>query len=99
MPKGKYAIRTYHDDSYTTQENRLSLSVVTAESLYVKAELAAFSDKLKASLTKQVLDNTAALASTGAYYNQIAPSGYEEYRYIVQQYAHAAMAQIMGGVW
>ena len=45
------------------------------------------------------MDNTAALATVEAYYNQIAPSGREEFRLIVQTYARLALMQIVGGKW
>ncbi len=61
------------------------------------AERAAFNDKLKAALSKQVMDNTAALASTEAYYNQIAPTAKEEFHKIIQTYARMAMFEIWGG--
>lgn len=73
-------------------------AIITAEASYALAEQAAFRDKLFSALTKQVLDNTAALATSEAYYNQIAPSGREEYRFILQAYARLAMEAVWGGV-
>ncbi len=64
---------------------------------FALAEQAAFNDKLKAALTKQVMDNTAALTSTEAYYNQIAPTAKDDFRRIIQTYARMAMFEIWGG--
>ena len=69
----------------------------TKESAYALAETSAFRDMLRAGLAKQAMDNTAVLAKFEEYYNSIAPSGSAEYRYIVQEYAKAAMAHIIGG--
>ncbi len=64
---------------------------------FALAEQTAFNDKLKAALTKQVMDNVAGLASTEAYYNQIAPTAKEDFRKIIQTYARMAMFEIWGG--
>ena len=92
-----YQLQTLQAIPVARTEEVASSSGRLAEITYALAENAAFTDRLKAALAKQVMDNTAALATVEAYYNQIAPSGREEFRLIVQTYARLALMQIVGG--
>ena len=47
--------------------------------------------------TKQVMDNTAALAMSEEYFCQVAPRASEEYRWIVQAYSRLAMRAVWTG--
>lgn len=82
-----------------TQSEPMALAYSLAETTYALAEYDAFRDKLKATLTKQTLDNVSALAATEAYYNQIAPGGRAEYRRIMEAYTDYASAMIREGGW
>ena len=64
---------------------------------YDLMEYGAFSDKLRATLAKQALDNTAFLAKLEEEYLRMAPSGAKEYDLIVKAYAYQAAARIVGG--
>lgn len=70
-----------------------------AQKTYAAAELDAFRDKLRATLAKQAMDNTAALAMAEEHFIHIAPSGKNEYRLIVETYAKKALMEIVGGEW
>lgn len=94
-----YQLQTLQAIPVARTEEVTSSSGRLAEITYALAENAAFTDRLKAALAKQAMDNTAALATVEAYYNQIAPSGREEFRLIVQTYARLALMQIVGGKW
>ena len=66
---------------------------------YALAETDAYTDLLRAALTKQAMDNTAVLAKFEEHYNSIAPCGKAEYRFIVQTYAKMAMDRIVKRSW
>jgi len=68
-----------------------------AEGAYAAAELAAFRNNLRAAITKQALDNTAALTSFADYCCQIAPGGRELYAAILKAYAYKGIVEIIGG--
>lgn len=69
------------------------------ENAYALAETGAYCDLLRVALAKQVMDNTAILATIEGHYLKTAPSGSNEYRYIVERYTKSAMGQIFGGAW
>ena len=89
MPLSSTAVQTIPKGQRTE-----SISMVKDNS-YALAETDAYSDLLRAALTKQAMDNTAVLAKFEEHYNNIAPSGSAEYRYIVQTYAKMAMERIL----
>ena len=72
-------------------------TIVTVDSPYALAERSAFEDRLRAALAKQIMDNTASLASIESYYLRIAPGGAEEYRKIVQTYTMLSLLKLIGG--
>lgn len=84
-------IAVYQDEELNRQVARLS------ETTLALAEHTALQNQLYTALTKQVMNNTAALAASEDYFNQIAPSGREEYRLIVQAYARLAMKAVWTG--
>lgn len=86
-----YAAPVYQDEALNQQVSRL------AETSLALAEHTALQNQLYTALTQQVMSNTAALASSEEYFNQIAPSGREEYRFIVQAYSRLAMKAIWTG--
>lgn len=86
-----YAVPVYQDEALNQQVSRL------AETSLALAEHTALQSQLFAALTQQVMSNTAALAASEEYFNQIAPSGREEYRWIVQAYSRLAMKAIWTG--
>lgn len=88
---------TYSTPAITGERTRKAYEI--AESVYTRAEIDAFRDKLRCALAKQVMDNTLMLAVAEANCLQLAPGGREEYRQIVRMYARLAMAEIIGGEW
>lgn len=72
-------------------------TIVTVDSVFTLAEREAFRDRLRATLAKQIMDNTAQLSSVESYYLKIAPGGAEEYRKIVQAYTTLALLKLIGG--
>jgi len=62
------SIQTVQDTPVILTPKTSATSRELAEITYALAENTAFRDKLKAVLTKQALDNTAALASMESYY-------------------------------
>lgn len=77
----------------------LTQTIVTVDSTYTLAERDAFRDRLRATLAKEIMDNTAALSSVESYYLKIAPSGAEEYRQIVQTYTTLALVKLVHAEW
>ena len=65
-----------------------------SRSAYDLTEFGAFTDKLRATLAKQALDNTAFLAKLEEEYLQTAPCGAEEYDLIIKAYAWQAAMRI-----
>lgn len=94
----QYRIQTVQDAPVQI-ETFSPLSYELAESLYAKAELDAFRDTLRAGLAKQVLDHTAMLIAAEEKCLQIAPSGHEEYRTIIEAYVLRAAKEIVRGEW
>lgn len=86
-----YAATVYQDEALNRQVSRL------AETSLVLAEHTALQSQLFAALTQTVMNNTAALAMSEEYFNQIAPAGREDYRWIVQAYSRLAMKAIWTG--
>lgn len=72
-------------------------TLITVDSAYALAEREAFRDRLRATLAKQIMDNTAALSSVESYYLRMAPGGAEEYRKIIQAYTTLALLKLIGG--
>ena len=72
-------------------------TIITVDSAYALAEREAFRDRLRATLAKQIMDNTASLSSVESYYLRIAPGGAEEYRKIIQTYTTLALLKLIGG--
>lgn len=58
-----------------------------SRSAYDLTEFGAFTDKLRATLAKQALDNTAFLAKLEEEYLQTAPCGAEEYDLIIKDFS------------
>lgn len=86
-----YAAPVYQDETLNQNVSRL------AETSLALAEHAALQNQLYTALTQQVMSNTAALAMSEEYFNQIAPAGREEYRFIVQAYSRLAMKAVWTG--
>ena len=91
-----------YDTTYAApvyQDEQLNQSIISklAETSLALAEHTALQGQLYAALTQPVMSNTAALAASEDYFNQIAPSGREEYRYIVQAYSRLAMRAVWTG--
>lgn len=72
-------------------------TIITVDSAYALAEREAFRDRLRATLAKQIMDNTASLSSAESYYLRIAPGGADEYRKIIQTYTTLALLKLIGG--
>ncbi len=84
----------------TLQQNQWAEIIPEAkDQSYALAETDAYTDLLRAALTKQAMDNTAVLAKFEEHYNSIAPCGKAEYRFIVQTYAKMAMERIVKRSW
>lgn len=86
-----YAAPVYQDEGLNQSVSRL------AETSLALAEHTALQSQLFAALTQQVMNNTAALASQAAYLTQIAPSGSEEYQFLLKAYSRLAMKAIWAG--
>lgn len=86
-----YAAPVYQDEGLNQSISKL------AETSLALAEHTALQGQLYAALTKQVMSNTAALAMSEDYFNQIAPAGREDYRWIVQAYSRLAMRAVWTG--
>ena len=86
-----YAAPVYQDEALNQNVSKL------AETSLALAEHTSLQMQLYTALTKQVMDNTAALAASEEFFNQIAPAGHEEYRFIVQAYSRLAMKAIWAG--
>lgn len=86
-----YAAPVYQDEALNQNVSKL------AETSLALAEHAALQNQLYTALTKQVMSNTAALAMSEEYFDQIAPAGREEYRFIVQAYSRLAMKAVWTG--
>lgn len=66
---------------------------------YELAERDALRSKLKAALAKQLMDNTALLATSREKLATIAPSADKEYSLIVQTYTKDSLIDLIGGEW
>ena len=87
-----YAAPVYQDEQLNQGISKL------AETSLALAEHTALQNQLLTALTKQVMSNTAALAMSEEFFNQTAPAGREDYRFIVQAYSRLAMRAVwMGG--
>lgn len=86
-----YATPVYQDEALNQQVSRL------AETSLALAEHTSLQMQLYTALTQQVMSNTAALAASEEFFNQIAPAGREEYRFIVQAYSRLAMKAVWTG--
>lgn len=72
-------------------------TIITVDSAYALAERDAFKDRLRATLAKQIMDNTASLSSVASHYLRMAPGGADEYRKIIQTYTTLALLKLIGG--
>lgn len=95
--KNKFSLPTDLSAIPFSQNGQSALTYERAERAYELAELSSFRDNLRVALVKQVMDNTAMLATAEAACLQLAPSGKDEYRLIVQAYARMALTEIAGG--
>lgn len=86
-----YAAPVYQDEGLNQSISKL------AETSLALAEHTALQNQLLTALTKQVMDNTAALAMSEEYFCQVAPRASEEYRWIVQAYSRLAMRAVWTG--
>lgn len=86
-----YAAPVYQDEQLNQSISKL------AETSLALAEHTALQNQLLTALTKQVMSNTAALAMSEDYFNQIAPAAREDYRWIVQAYSRLAMRAVWTG--
>ena len=92
-----YDLPTAIGETPSLREELSVLPYEKAEETYALAELNSLRDKLRTALVKQAMDNTAMLAAVEATYNQLAPTGKDEYRLIVRAYARMALTEIIRG--
>ncbi len=92
-----YSLQTPQSISIVPRSEAIKTIDNFSEASLSLAENSSFNIKLKAALCKQAMDNTAALATAEAFYNQIAPAGRDDYRLIVKAYTKLAILEMIRG--